>query len=266
VLPVVLWIHGGALIVGNRDGILRRLREDVLAAGYALVSIDYRLAPETKLPAILEDVQDAYTWVREKGPSLFHADTRKIVVTGGSAGGYLTLATGYRVQPRPTALVAFWGYGDLVGDWLARPSEFYRQQPLVTKEQADAAVGTAPLADGSQNKDRGKFYLYCRQQGIWPETVSGYHPAQQPRAFDEFCPVRNVTREYPPTLLIHGTTDTDVPYEQSVLMQREFQKHSVPHQFVTVPNAGHGLSGGDPQLVAKAYDEALAFINRALRS
>src|SRR5436309_2428159 len=56
--PVALWIHGGALIMGDRGGIDRALREALLRAGYILVSIDYRLAPETKLPEILEDVQD----------------------------------------------------------------------------------------------------------------------------------------------------------------------------------------------------------------
>src|SRR5438132_13935200 len=63
--PVVIWIHGGALIMGDRGGIDRALRDHLLQAGYAIVSIDYRLAPETKLPAIIEDLQDAYRWVRD---------------------------------------------------------------------------------------------------------------------------------------------------------------------------------------------------------
>jgi acetyl esterase/lipase len=58
--PVVVWIHGGALIVGGRSGIDGRVKKMFLDAGYALVSIDYRLAPETKLPAILEDIEDAF--------------------------------------------------------------------------------------------------------------------------------------------------------------------------------------------------------------
>src|SRR6516162_11330701 len=57
--PVVLWIHGGALIVGLRGQIDPIPLRKLLDAGYAVVSIDYRLAPETKLPAILDDVQDA---------------------------------------------------------------------------------------------------------------------------------------------------------------------------------------------------------------
>src|ERR1700687_4472059 len=95
--PGVVWIDGGALIMGHGGQVDRALLRKLLKAGYAVVSIDYRLAPETKLPAILEDVQDACTWVREKGPGLFHSDPKKIAVMGGSAGGYLTLAAGFLV-------------------------------------------------------------------------------------------------------------------------------------------------------------------------
>jgi len=124
VRPVVLWIHGGALIMGTRSGVDRRVMKRALHAGYALVSIDYRLAPETKLPEIVEDVEDAYAWVYKKGPELFLADRQKIAVLGGTAGGYLTLTCGFRAEPRPAALVSFWGYGDLIGDWYSKPSEF----------------------------------------------------------------------------------------------------------------------------------------------
>ena len=114
--PVVMWIHGGALIMGDRRGIDADLRDMMLKAGYAVVSIDYRLAPETKLPAILEDVQDGYRWVREHGPDLFHIDPNRIAVMDGSAGGYLTQATDFRVNPRPKALVSFWGYDDITNE------------------------------------------------------------------------------------------------------------------------------------------------------
>src|SRR5947208_16285871 len=62
--PVVVWIHGGALIMGHRGGISDRVKHMILGEGYALVSTDYRLAPETKLPAIIDDVVAGVTWVR----------------------------------------------------------------------------------------------------------------------------------------------------------------------------------------------------------
>jgi acetyl esterase/lipase len=69
-------------------------------APHCVVSADYRLAPQAKLPEIIEDVRDFMRWVREKGPELFHADATKVIVAGSSAGGYLTMMTGI-LEPRP---------------------------------------------------------------------------------------------------------------------------------------------------------------------
>jgi len=265
VRPVILWIHGGALIMGDRGGIDRRLREKLLNAGYAIVSIDYRLAPETKLAAILEDVQDAYQWLRVKGPELFHVATDKIAVMGGSAGGYLTLTTGFRVSPRPTALVSFWGYGDITSAWYSRPDPFYCRMPLVPKEEAYKAVGSRVLSETSGRNQRGRFYLYCRQQGIWPNEVAGIDPETQDKAFDPFCPIRNVNSKYPPTLLIHGTNDTDVPYEQSAVLDRELNRQKVEHELITVEGGGHGLAGVKPAVISETHDRVLEFLNRHMR-
>jgi acetyl esterase/lipase len=265
VRPVVIWVHGGALIMGHREGIDRVLRDQLVKAGYAVVSIDYRLAPETKLPAILEDLQDACRWVRQKGPELFHAAPDRIAVMGASAGGYLTLATGYRVEPRPRALVSFWGYGDIAGPWYSRPDPFYRQRPLVAKDEAYRAVGSSVLSESSGKNERSRFYLYCRQQGLWPKEVAGLDPDREPRAFDPFCPLRNVSAKYPPTLLIHGTKDTDVPYEQSVLMARELARQRVEHELVTITDGPHGFGGVDAAVVAKTHERVLTFLNKHLR-
>jgi len=267
--PVLVWIHGGALLMGNRNGLPRDLLDLCRAEKYALVSIDYRLAPQVKVPDIIEDVRDAFRWIREKGPELAHLDPKKIVVSGGSAGGYLTLMTGIAVEPRPAALVAFWGYGDVDGDWLTKPSEFYRtSKPLYEREPTlkDLApdVVTGP-ADKAQAEARSRYYLYLRQNGLWTREVTGFEPVKDKARLDPYCPVRNVTPAYPPTMLIHGTVDTDVPYELSAAMAKEFEKHGVPHDLVTVPGAGHGLSGGDKKLVADAYAKAKAFIREKLK-
>ena len=96
-----MWIHGGALIMGSRKGLDVRFCAELLKRNFAIVSIDYRLAPETKLPGIIEDVQDAWRWVRQEGPKRFGIDPDRIATAGGSAGGYLTLMTGFCLGPRP---------------------------------------------------------------------------------------------------------------------------------------------------------------------
>src|SRR5437660_10610726 len=260
--PAVIWIHGGALIMGHREQVDRALLGKLLKAGYTVVSIDYRLAPGTKLPAILEDVEDACKWVREKGPELCHIDPKRIAVMGGSAGGYLTLAAGFRLNPPPQALVSFWGYGDVAGAWYSRPDPFYSRQPPVPKEEAYQAVGQSVISESAGKNNRHRFYLYCRQQGLWPKEVADHDPDKEPQAFDAFCPVRNISANYPPTLLVHGTQDTDVPYEQSKMMEKELESKGVKHELITVQDAGHGLAGAKPTVVADIHDRALIFLRQ----
>jgi acetyl esterase/lipase len=267
--PTLVWIHGGALITGNKGGVPRNLLDLSRDEGYALVSIDYRLAPEVKVPDIISDLEDALRWIREEGPKQAQLDPDKMIVTGGSAGGYLTLVSGIRLKVKPRALVAYWGYGDVDGEWLSKPSEFYRTATaLVSKEEAlkgqsdKVLTGSEATFDG---KARGRLYLYFRQNGLWTKEVTGFDPVRERAKIDPYCPVRNVTPQYPPTMLVHGTTDTDVPYEKSLDMEKEFIKHKVPHELVTVPGAGHGLSNGDKKLVAEAHEKALAFIREYMK-
>jgi acetyl esterase/lipase len=237
------------------------------AEGYALVSLDYRLAPEVKLPDIIADIEDAFRWLREKGPTLLHIDADRLAVTGGSAGGYLTLMAGLRVQPRPRALVAYWGYGDVDGDWYTKPSAHYRKQPLVSEADARKGVGGAVITGSEPKLDmraRGRFYLYLRQNGLWTKEVTGFDPETERTKLDLYCPVRNVTPQYPPTMLVHGTEDTDVPYDLSATMAKELERHKVRHDLVTVRGAGHGLAGGDRKLIDEAHAKALAFVRAKL--
>lgn len=262
--PVVIFIHGGALIMGSRKGVTRPFHAGLLNAGYVVVSIDYRLAPETKLPAIIEDVRDAHRWVRKSGPKLFHIDPDRLAVAGGSAGGYLTQMTGFCVSPRPRALVSYYGYGDITSAWYSRPDPFYLTQPHVPKEEAMQAVGTTVISEPPAKNQRGRFYLYCRQQGIWPKQVAGHDPDTEDKWFDRYCPLRNVSAKYPPILLIHGTADTDVPYEESKKMDERLTQSGVQHEFITVPDAGHGLSGAKPEETARIAGRAVEFIKAHL--
>ncbi len=264
VRPVVVWIHGGGLITGGRGGPVLAQRKRYLDTGHVIVSIDYRLAPETKLPHIIEDLHDSIQWVRTKGPVLFKIDPKRLAVIGHSAGGYLALMAGFAVEPPPQALIAFYGYGDVDGDWYARPSAFHRKtRPLLTREQATRAIGAKETTNGGI-KGRGDFYTYCRQNGLWPREVVGFDPQTQPREFNRFCPVRNVTKSYPPTLLLHGDKDTDVPHAQSVAMAAELKRVGVVHEFITIKGGGHGFDGKgmNDADVSAAFDRIETFLKK----
>ena len=115
VRPAILWLHGGALMFGNRATLAPDQLARYVEGGYTVITVDYRLAPEAKLEAIIGDLQDAYNWVRRSGPHLFRIDPDRIAVVGHSAGGYLTLMTGTCVQPRPERWSPFTGTGTLPG-------------------------------------------------------------------------------------------------------------------------------------------------------
>ncbi len=125
VRPALLWIHGGALIMGNRQGLDQVQADKYLSAGYTIIAIDYRLAPQAKLPQIIEDLEDAHRWVRTVGPKLFRIDPNRVA----------------------KAVVSFYGYGDITGAWYSRPDPFHNRQPSVSKEEAYRAGGSSDCRD-----------------------------------------------------------------------------------------------------------------------
>jgi acetyl esterase/lipase len=274
VRPAVVWIHGGALIFGDRGTVRPDQLQRYLQAGYAVVSIDYRLAPETKLPDIIEDVRVAYRWVREKGPELFWINPGRIALVGNSAGAYLALMAGFSVTPRPKALVSFYGYGDITGAWTTRPDPHYLTVARVTKEDAYKVVGGKVLSE-SPIFPRVTFYNYTRQNGLWPQEVAGIDPDKEREKLEQFSPISHVTKEYPPTLFLHGDKDTDVPFEESVRMAAALKQVGVPHQFIRMHNYDHlfdvfptgwtpdaePLGLKDPK-VAAAYDDVVEFLRK----
>jgi hypothetical protein len=105
---------------------------------------------------------------------------------GTSAGGYLAAMSGYCVAAAQ------------ILDLCLRLRRHHRRlvlqagpvlsaEALITEQQAFRPNAGADL------------YLYCRQNGLWPKVVTGHDPATEPKWFKPYCPVQNVTREYPPT-------------------------------------------------------------------
>lgn len=260
--PAILWLHGGALVMGSRAAIAPEQLATYLDSGYTVVALDYRLAPETKLASIIEDIRDGYQWMRVSLP----IDPDRIAVIGHSAGGYLTLMTGFCVEPRPRVLVAFYGYGDIIADWYSRPDPYYRQLPLVREEELKQLVGTVEFSgspyEQALHEKRWRFYLYCRQNGLWPLKITGHDPVEEANWFKSYCPAHNVTPAYPPTLLLHGDEDTDVPVQQSLQMAEALTRAGVDHELVVLPGQGHGFdhAGLSESVVAEAFERVLRFL------
>ena len=265
--PVVLWVHGGALMMGSKKGVPKQLTTLCEREKFVLVSLDYRLVPEAKIPDIIEDLRDGMNWIRSAGPELFGADPEKMVVAGASAGGYLAMMSGIATEVPPTAIVAYWGFGDVDGKWTTTPNEYYRKKmSLISKEDAYAAVSPKVLTntDNVKGRGRGNLFIYFKQNGLWAKEASGFDPETEPEKFIPLCPIKNLSPKYPPILMLHGTADTDVPYEKSVEMAEALKRLGRPYELITIEKGGHSLWGGDRKLIEKAFQRSMEYIREQL--
>jgi acetyl esterase len=104
--PIMVYMHGGGWVLGNYTGVDTLVRALVNRSGCAMLSIDYRLAPESRYPAALEDVDRALEWVVANGNSL-GLDPDCIAVGGDSSGANLAAATSLRLRDQGGPKLAF---------------------------------------------------------------------------------------------------------------------------------------------------------------
>ncbi|MFU1796208.1 alpha/beta hydrolase fold domain-containing protein [Paenibacillus azoreducens] len=261
--PVIIYIHGGALIFGTRTWLSLEQIEYFTRSGFSIVNIDYRLAPETDFVSIIEDIRDAVEWVRTMAVKWYDFDVHKMAIMGSSAGGFLSLLTG-TMEIKPNAIVSLYGYGDILGDWFAQPSEYYCKRPIVSRTKALESVGDKEVTNGVW--ERFDFYLYCRQQGVWVQEVTGLDRNNDSDELIKYNPIDNISEDYPPTLLLHGDRDTDVPYEQSVLMHEKLKEKGIYSKLITIEGADHVFDQhfNDP-MVQNAFKEIVDFLNLRLK-
>ncbi|QPC82246.1 alpha/beta hydrolase [Phototrophicus methaneseepsis] len=266
--PAVIFIHGGGLIMGHRKAILPEHIQAFHDGGFHFVSINYRLAPETKLPEILDDIRDAWAWLHDKADSL-GINRDRMAILGHSAGAYLTLLSGYQLNPRPAAVVSMAGYCKLTSESFTAPAPYYvREYASVDESEARKTIGQHMISESGPNDSmqrylgRGLFYLFCRQKGIWLYEVTGHDPDDR-AWFAKYEPIQNVSASYPPTMLLHGEPDTDIPFEQSLLMQQELARYGVTHKFLRDPNWGHTfLYMPNDESVDEAFRQIVSFLQQ----
>jgi len=118
-----------------------------------------------------------------------------------------------------------------------------------------------------REKERAHIRQYLRRTGAWPEGVCGTDPNKNSALFTSLCPLYNLSPDFPPTLLVHGEEDTNVPFEQSAQLAEELARQGVSHKLVAIPRGVHGFEmkmKADPKVTA-AFDEILGFLKKYLR-
>jgi acetyl esterase/lipase len=250
--PVIVLLHGGCLMLGERLNYKPDDRQKhFFQLGATVISVNYRLAPETKLPQIIEDVQDAFRWIHSTGKELYGYDTSRVVVAGHSAGGYLTQMCGFCLENKPQALVSYFGYGDVSGDWYSQPDPFYRaMDELLTEEEFKNYKPGPETTAGYEGRGTDNLYFYYRQNGLWTKEVGGVDPMIDPDFYKPYNPIENISSDYPPVLFLHGEKDTDVPCSQSVEMSATLTKNGVKNELIIIKDGTHGFDRNveDPQV------------------
>lgn len=201
--PAVVYIHGGAWSGGVRTQ-LRRQAAHMAVKGVAGFAVDYRLSGQAKFPAALHDVKEAVRWVRANA-ARYRIDPNRIAAAGSSAGGHLAAMLGVTRD-----------VSGFEGDGCCR--EF--------SSRVTAVVAFNPVLDLAALRDRDMVR----------EFLGDTDPAAA-------SPIRYAGKGAAPFLILHGTADQIVPYQQAVEMTRKLKEAGVEAQLFTGEGAPHTFYG-----------------------
>lgn len=215
--PVVVSIHGGSWTGGTRDEGVAILQ---LSRGYAVANIDYRLAPQWTFPAQIEDCKTAIRWLRANSAK-YWLDSRAIGVIGLSAGGQLAalLGTSGGVAALEGSDLGNAGYSSEVQ---AVVDYFGPTDLLQIKSEALACIP----GDPEDPNEPPSLYLGCPILECQGKA-------------EEANPITYVTPDDPPFLILHGTGDCLVPWQQSQLLDDALRAAGVDSTLILVPGAQH---------------------------
>ncbi len=224
--PTLIYYHGGGWVFGDRTGATLMLLP-YLELGWNVVNVEYRMASASLAPAAVEDCRCALRWTIRNAKK-YNIDTDRIVLTGHSAGGHLSLITG--MLPEGTGLD-----NDCTGD------EKLKVAAIVNW------FGISDVADLVQGPNLKNYALMWMGSQTDPLAVAKL-----------VSPLTYVRAGLPPIISIHGDADPVVPYEQSVRLHKALTTAGVPNELVTIRGGGHGQFN-DAQL-EDAYGKIHAFL------
>ncbi|KAI5475834.1 peptidase S9, prolyl oligopeptidase [Pseudohyphozyma bogoriensis] len=276
-VPAVVWVHGGGLFDGCSSD-WSDLDALPLSRGWALVGLDYRLAPQVGLKEIVEDVKDGVRFVMNGGLDKAlgggKVDGERTAVSGCSAGGLLALLSSYQLSPAPRAVFAAYPVANPSHQSYNAPVAFpyhitYAEvaqhldldTPVVSHAPADVDFATMV----AEKRTRACFYMV--QEGGIAEKVVG---SADPEELKKYVPKELVNAEStPPTAIVHGVDDMMVPVLLSEELWETLKEKKVDVLFVKVEGANHGfdlLEGATENArYVGAYNKANDFLAKYLQ-
>jgi acetyl esterase/lipase len=225
--PVVVYIHGGGWYAGDKSTLretwLASAVAELTARGYIVAAPNYRLAPQYKWPAQIEDAKCAVRHLRANA-STYQLDPNRIGAWGRSAGGHLVALLGLS-----DANIAFEGDGG------------YPEQPSSVQAVVDMFGPTDLKTFAAAN--------------VSASRMANQAFGQDPEVLESASPVNYVSKGAPPFLILHGSGDQLVPPSQSQELHARLNAAGVPTDLVIVENAGHTFPRSIGENISPTHQE-----------
>jgi acetyl esterase/lipase len=235
-VPVVIYAHGGGFFGGTRG---MGPWAFLLAAGYAVASVDYRLSGESRFPGPVQDVAAAVRWVRAHADE-YGLDPERVVGFGSSAGAYLLNAVALAGDDDPE-LTGSLGPTPELSCRLTAVIDHYSPTDFLTFDDDARADSMEP----------------ANAPGTSAARFLGYVPADRPADAERANLCRYATATSPPFLIAHGDADRRVGIGQSRRLNAALTQAGARAELIVVPGADHGTAEFDQQLL---HDQTLAFL------
>ena len=246
----IIYLHGGGLVFGQRDDLPLAYIEAFTNAGHPVITLDYLLAPEVKLPTILATLKQTLEKTIEILSSWgFSSD---YALMGRSAGSYLA-ALLIKEGFTPKHLISFYGYYTLDVPAFRQPNPQYLVFPRVAPMEVEALIEQKPIVSGEMFK-RYPIYLSGRQFGNWlPKILPSL------RDVATFSLNEDTLKSFPPTIFVHSTQDSDVPYELSRMAST-----LVPtNQLISIEGNEHDFDRHATPETLNVYQAVITFLEEA---
>ena len=242
--PVVLFIHGGSWMMGDKREQGRPMLHEFVRRGWIAVVPNYRLAPRHPWPAQIRDVTRALGWVK-KNAATYGGDAERVVIAGASAGGQLAALVAL------TASDPTWRPPDVtdVTDWSVRGAmPFYGVLEMTGDETHWRGLG------------RGLLRLLERR------VVQAPYDGNEP-LYRAMSPFERITADAPPFLIVQGRNDTLVDVQVARNFVTRFRAvASAPMYYVELPFTQHAFDISASPRTSATTRAAVAFAESVVES